>query len=550
MITNLSIENFALIEKLSIQFSDGFSTITGETGAGKSILLGALGLVLGKRADLSSLKNKEQKCIIEAHFNIKNYNLKSVFENNDFDYDEETIIRREILPSGKSRAFVNDTPVNLNELQNLSNYLLDIHSQHQTQELSDDEMQFKILDFVASNNDLISEYYSNLKEYKKLNSELKSKSSFLQTILNEQEYNTYLLEELLSANLKSGDQEELESQFEKLNNVEFIKETITKTLALANEEQLGVLPNLKEIKNLFQKIASFSTEYSSLSERISSVQIEFDDIEKELNAVAETVYSNPEELELINQKLQLIYTLQKKHQVASVDELLVIQNELDNKVVSVVTLESEIEKIKVAVSQFEEKLNNLAAKIHHNRVEAVPVLSSKLLLILQQLGMENTRFDIQIIAKEDFLFNGKDEIQFLFSANKGSNFGMLKKVASGGEMSRIMLAVKSVLSQYSKLPTIIFDEIDTGVSGEIAHKMGQIMQEMSKSMQVMAITHLPQIASKGKRQFKVFKTTKENQTHTEIVLLSQEERVTEIAQMLSGSAVSESAIIHARELLN
>lgn len=550
MITNLSIENFALIEKLSIQFSDGFSTITGETGAGKSILLGALGLVLGKRADLSSLKNKEQKCIIEAHFNIKNYNLKSVFENNDFDYDEETIIRREILPSGKSRAFVNDTPVNLNELQNLSNYLLDIHSQHQTQELSDDEMQFKILDFVASNNDLISEYYSNLKEYKKLNSELKSKSSFLQTILNEQEYNTYLLEELLSANLKSGDQEELESQFEKLNNVEFIKETITKTLALANEEQLGVLPNLKEIKNLFQKIASFSTEYSSLSERISSVQIEFDDIEKELNAVAETVYSNPEELELINQKLQLIYTLQKKHQVASVDELLVIQNELDNKVVSVVTLESEIEKIKVAISQFEEKLNNLAAKIHHNRVEAVPVLSSKLLLILQQLGMENTRFDIQIIAKEDFLFNGKDEIQFLFSANKGSNFGMLKKVASGGEMSRIMLAVKSVLSQYSKLPTIIFDEIDTGVSGEIAHKMGQIMQEMSKSMQVMAITHLPQIASKGKRQFKVFKTTKENQTHTEIVLLSQEERVTEIAQMLSGSAVSESAIIHARELLN
>ena len=550
MITNLSIENFALIEKLSIQFSDGFSTITGETGAGKSILLGALGLVLGKRADLSSLKNKEQKCIIEAHFNIKNYNLKSVFENNDFDYDEETIIRREILPSGKSRAFVNDTPVNLNELQNLSNYLLDIHSQHQTQELSDDEMQFKILDFVASNNDLISEYYSNLKEYKKLNSELKSKSSFLQTILNEQEYNTYLLEELLSANLKSGDQEELESQFEKLNNVEFIKETITKTLALANEEQLGVLPNLKEIKNLFQKIASFSTEYSSLSERISSVQIEFDDIEKELNAVAETVYSNPEELELINQKLQLIYTLQKKHQVASVDELLVIQNELDNKVVSVVTLESEIEKIKVAVSQFEEKLNNLAAKIHHNRVEAVPVLSSKLLLILQQLGMENTRFDIQIIAKEDFLFNGKDEIQFLFSANKGSNFGMLKKVASGGEMSRIMLAVKSVLSQYSKLPTIIFDEIDTGVSGEIAHKMGQIMQEMSKSMQVMAITHLPQIASKGKRQFKVFKTTKENHTHTEIVLLSQEERVTEIAQMLSGSAVSESAIIHARELLN
>lgn len=550
MITNLSIENFALIEKLSIQFSDGFSTITGETGAGKSILLGALGLVLGKRADLSSLKNKEQKCIIEAHFNIKNYNLKSIFETNDFDYEEETIIRREILPSGKSRAFVNDTPVNLSELQNLSGYLLDIHSQHQTQELSDDEMQFKIIDSVASNDDLISEYSIDLKSYKKLNSDLKSKSSQLQTILNEQEYNSFLLEELLSANLKSGDQEQLESQFEKLNNVEFIKETIVKTLSLSNEEQFGVLQNLKEIKNLFQKIASFSAEYSNLYERISSVQIEFDDIEKELNSVSESVYSNPEELELTNNKLQLIYSLQKKHQVNSVDNLLFIQNELDNKVVSVVTLESEIEKIKSEITKLEEKLNNLAIRIHENRVEAVPVLTSKLMLILEHLGMENARFNIQIISKEDFLTNGKDEIEFLFAANKGSDFGLLKKVASGGEMSRIMLAVKSVLSRYSKLPTIIFDEIDTGVSGEIAHKMGEIMKEMSNAMQVMAITHLPQIASKGKMQFKVFKTVKENQTHTEIVLLSKDERVTEIAQMLSGSAVSDSAIIHARELLN
>lgn len=550
MITNLSIENFALIEKLSIQFSDGFSTITGETGAGKSILLGALGLVLGKRADLSSLKNKEQKCIIEAHFNIKNYDLKDVFDTNDFDYEEETIIRREILPSGKSRAFVNDTPVNLTELQNLSTYLLDIHSQHQTQELSDDGMQFKIIDSVASNDALISEYSIDLKSFKKLNSDLKSNSSLLQTILNEQEYNSFLLEELLSANLKSGAQYELESQFEKLNNVEFIKETLVKTLSLSNDEQFGVLQNLKEIKNLFQKISSFSAEYSSLYERISSVQIEFDDIEKELNSVSESVYSDPEELELTNNRLQLIYSLQKKHQVNSVDELLFIQNELDNKVVSVVTLESEIEKIKSEITTLEEKLNNLATKIHENRVEAVPVLTSKLMLILGQLGMENARFNIQIISKEEFLSNGKDEIEFLFAANKGSDFGLLKKVASGGEMSRIMLAVKSVLSHYSKLPTIIFDEIDTGVSGEIAHKMGEIMKEMSNAMQVMAITHLPQIASKGKMQFKVFKTIKENQTHTKIVLLSNDERVTEIAQMLSGSAVSESAIIHARELLN
>lgn len=550
MITNLSIENFALIEKLSIQFSDGFSTITGETGAGKSILLGALGLVLGKRADLSSLKNKEQKCIIEAHFTIKNYHLQSVFERNAFDYEDETIIRREILPSGKSRAFVNDTPVNLTELQNLSAYLLDIHSQHQTQELSDNEMQFKIIDSVASNDALIGEYSLNLKEYKKEVSSLKSKSSVLQSILNEQEYHTFLLDELLSANLKPRDQEELESKFEKLNNVEFIKETIIKTIALANEEQFGILPNLKEIKNLFQKIAAFSVDYSSLYERISSVQIEFDDIEKELNSVSENVYSDPEELELTNQRLQLIYSLQKKHQVTTVEDLLTIQNDLDTKVVSVVTLEAEIEKIKSSIKVLEEKLHNLAFKIHENREEAVPVLSLKLMAILAQLGMENARFNIQIISTEEFLLNGKDEIEFLFAANKGSDFGLLKKVASGGEMSRIMLAVKSVLSQYSKLPTIIFDEIDTGVSGEIAHKMGEIMQEMSATMQVMAITHLPQIASKGTMHFKVFKTIKEHQTHTQIVLLSKDERITEIAQMLSGSIVSESAIIHARELLN
>lgn len=311
MITSLSIENFALIEKLSIQFSDGFSTITGETGAGKSILLGALGLVLGKRADLTSLKNKEEKCIIEAHFFIKNYNLKSFFESNDLDYEDETIIRREILPSGKSRAFINDTPVNLQELQDLSQYLIDIHSQHQTQELSDDVVQFQIVDSVASNSDMISEYSLVLKEYKKLKSELKSKTELLQSVTKEQDYNTFLLEELLAANLKSSEQLELETQFEKLNNVEFIKENLSKSLALANDEPFGAILNLKEIKIGLQKIAGFSSEYNELHERIASVVIEFDDIQKELENLSETIYGNPEELELINQKLQLIYALQK-----------------------------------------------------------------------------------------------------------------------------------------------------------------------------------------------------------------------------------------------
>ncbi len=550
MITNLSIENFALIEKLSIRFSEGFSTITGETGAGKSILLGALSLVLGKRADLTSLKNKEEKCVVEANFNIKNYNLKSFFETNDLDFEEETIIRREILASGKSRAFINDTPVNLNQLQELSASLIDVHSQHQTQELSDDVVQFKIIDSIASNFDLISNYSVDLKEYKKCKTNLKSKSEFLQSILNEQDYNSFLLEELLSANLKADEQEELETTFEKLNNVEFIKETIVKSLSIATDEQVGVLQNLKEIKNLFSKIAPFSLEYSSLFERISSTLIEFDDIEKELNQLSETLFSDPETLENTNLKLQLIYSLQKKHQVKTVEELLTIQNELDNKVVSVITLESEIEKIKNDILELEEKLNVNATKIHKNRVEAVPILTSKLQFILEQLGMANARFKIEVTQKEDFLLNGKDEIEFLFSANKGSDFGLLKKVASGGEMSRIMLAVKSVLAQYSSLPTIIFDEIDTGVSGEIANKMGEIMKAMSLNMQVFSITHLPQIAGKGSSHFKVFKTVENNKTHTDLKLLNPEERIQEIAQMLSGSTISDSALIHAKELLN
>ncbi len=550
MIVSLSIENFALIEKLSVRFSDGFTVITGETGAGKSILLGALGLVLGKRADLSSLKNKEEKCIIEAHFQIKNYDLQSFFEANDLDYEEETIIRREILPSGKSRAFINDTPVNLNELQELSNFLLDIHSQHQTQELSDDVVQFQIIDSVASNWEVISQYTSQLKQYKKHNSDLKLKNELLDSLMKEQDYNAFLLEELLLANLKSGEQEVLESQFEKLNNVEFINENLLKSLSIANEEQYGVLQNLKEIKISIQKIAPFSVEFNTLNERISSLLIEFDDIEKELTRLTESVFSNPEELEATNEKLQMIYSLQKKHQVNSVDELLEIQNNLDAKVISVVTLESEISFIENQISESEIILNDLAFTIHENREVAIPILTNKLSLILEPLGMANARFDIQLTSKEAFYANGKDEIQFLFSANKGSDFGLLKKIASGGEMSRIMLAVKSVLSEYSKLPTILFDEIDTGVSGEIAHKMGEIMKQMSLNMQVFAITHLPQIAGKGKEHFKVFKVITENQTQSELKLLAKEERVIEIAQMLSGSTISESALNHAKELLN
>ena len=550
MLTSLSITNFALIEKLDINFSNGFSIITGETGAGKSILLGALGLVLGKRADLTSLKNKEEKCVIEAQFHISNYNLQAFFEENDLDYEAETIIRREILASGKSRAFINDSPVNLQELQELGLILIDIHSQHQTQELSEENFQFQIIDAVANSKNDISIYSDLLRVYKKNKSELSTLKTQLQSVQKEQDYNTFLLEELLSANLKSGEQETLESNYEKLNNVAFIRENIEKSLLLANEEQFGILQNLKEIKIALQKTATFSVEFQSVFDRISSVSIEFDDIISELVQVSENLNNDPEQLELINQKLQTIYSLQKKHQVATIDDLLAIQNDLDSKVISVVSLDYEIKKIESQQAELTTKLDQTALLIHQKRASAVPVLTQKWTAILEQLGMPNVRFNIQIKPTENYFQHGKDELEFLFSANKGTDFGLLKKVASGGELSRIMLATKAILAEYSKLPTIIFDEIDTGVSGEVANQMGEIMKNMSLNMQVFAITHLPQIAAKGFSHFKVLKTTSNEQTYSELKLLSNEERVVEIAQMLSGSVLSDSAINHAKSLLN
>lgn len=550
MITSLSIKNYALIEKLSIDFSKGFSIITGETGAGKSIILGAIGLVLGKRADLTSLKNKEEKCVIEAQFEISKYNLKDFFEANDLDYEDETIIRREILPSGKSRAFINDSPVNLQELQDLSLFLIDIHSQQQTQELSDENVQFKIIDAIANNSDTILSYQNVLKGYKseksKLNALLKKQSDSGK----EQEYNTFLLNELVSAKLKAGEQAELEADFEKLNNVEIIKESLDKSLVIANEEQFGVFHSLNEIKNALQKIAPFSAEYQNVFERITSISIEFDDISKELQNASEKLLNDPEQLELVSQKLQLIFNLQKKHHVTSVEELLQIQSDLGNTLLELDNMGDEIEELSKSIEEKANELDALANAIHENRIKAIPVLSNQLISILETLGMPNVRFQMELLPSETYFQNGKDELQFLFSANKGTDFGLLKKVASGGEMSRIMLAVKAILAQYSKLPTLIFDEIDTGVSGEIAIRMGEIMKEMSTKMQIFAITHLPQIAAKGDSHFKVSKATIDDDTQSELRLLSQDERVIEIAQMLSGAVVSDSALNHAKALLN
>ena len=550
MLLSLSIKNYALIESLETDFSNQFSVITGETGAGKSILLGALGLVLGNRADLTSLKDKEQKCIIEAQFVISNYNLQSFFDENDMDYEDKTIIRREILPSGKSRAFVNDSPVNLQELQELGAMLLDIHSQHQTRELTEENYQIDILDAVANNGNNVIAYKNALSDFKSTQKELKQLITEKEALVKEYEYNSYLLNELLAANLVDGEQEELEQELEQLSNVEFIKENFERILAIANEEQVGAIMNLKEIKVSLQKIATFSTQYAQLQERLTSSLLEIEDIVSECEQNNEKILADPERLELVNTKLQSIYNLQKKHQVQTVAELLVIQNELDAKVIRVDDLDGAIQKLQTELNSQQAKVDELANTVFENRKKTAPILIEKIKAILSQLGMVEANFQIEINHTYSYYPKGKDEVILLFSANKGTSFGLLKKVASGGEMSRIMLAIKAILANYSKLPTIIFDEIDTGVSGEIAIKMGEIMKEMSVTMQVFAITHLPQIAAKGSSHYKVSKRNQGDTTISELNLLTLEERIQQIAEMLSGKDITDSALQHAKALLN
>ena len=550
MLLSLSIKNYALIESLDITFSNQFSIITGETGAGKSILLGALGLVLGNRADLSVLKDKDQKCIIEATFSLANYNLERFFQDNDLDYEEQTIIRREILPSGKSRAFINDSPVNLNELQELGVFLIDIHSQHETRELLNEAYQFDILDAVAQNEKKLTSYKKGLEVLHQSKKELSQLITEKEALSKEQEYNNFLLEELVAAKLKDGEQKDLEEELDQLSNVELIKENLDKVLSIANEEQLGTLVTLNEIKQSLQKIAVFSKDYHDYHERILSVSIELQDIIDECFSSAEKIINDPERLELVSTKLQTIYTLQKKHNATTVEELLAIQNDLDGKLVRYDDLDAEILKKEQEQADIIEKLDQVANLLTKARLEAIPTLSEQIQYILTQLGMPNAKIVFEIQPTDSYTKFGKDTISLLFSANKGMAMGPIKKMASGGEMSRIMLAVKAVLANYSKLPSIIFDEIDTGVSGEIAIKMGEIMKEMSKNMQVFAITHLPQIAAKGDQHYKVFKYNVENDTLSELKLLTAEQRIVEIAEMLSGKNISDSAINHAKELLN
>tara|TARA_R110002126_G_scaffold291243_1_gene451305 strand:- start:48388 stop:50040 length:1653 start_codon:yes stop_codon:yes gene_type:complete len=550
LLTQLSINNYALINQLSIDFDKGLSIITGETGAGKSILLGALGLVLGNRADLSSLKDTTTKCVVEAKVAIANYNLQDFFEESDVDYEAETIIRREILPSGKSRAFINDTPVKLSVLNELRTKLIDVHSQHQTLELSDNSFQFSIVDALAKNKAKIDSYKRGFVKLNQLKKELQELELAQQEANLQYDYNLHLFKELEEAKIKEDEQEVLEEKLEKLNNIEDIKLNLSEALEISINEEIGIQNLLNTLENRLLKIASFSSEYKEISERITSVKIEVDDIITELEDANESVDFNPNEIEELNDRLQLFYNLQKKHYVDSNTALFTILEELSEKVSQVENAEETINNKKKEIEDVAIKLDKVADLITKSRAIAIPKLTKQLQFLLADLGMENARFSINIKPTSNYFSNGKDELELLFSANKGGNFGELKKVASGGELSRIMLSVKTILSENTQLPTIIFDEIDTGVSGEVSNKIAAIMQRMSNNMQVIAITHLPQIASKGKNHYKVFKKEVKGVTTTSLKLLSSEERILEIAEMLSGKDISESALTHAKELLN
>lgn len=550
MLTKLTIKNYALIENLNVSFNNGLSIITGETGAGKSILLGGLSLILGKRADLTVINDASSKCIVEATFDIANYDLKELFKQQDLDYEPETIIRREILPSGKSRAFVNDSPVNLNVLSVLGEHLIDIHSQHQTLELTNNDFQFDILDALAKNQNALLDYKDNLSEYKiaikDLDKLLKRKSE----AIKEHDYNSFLLNELLEAELNSINLDDLEEEQATLSNVEFVTEELNLSNQLLTEEQIGVLQSLSALKSSFAKLSGISKTYEELYNRIVSSYIDLDDLQSEIEELQDGLELKPERLEEVNSKLQSINNLLQKHTAENIEELLTIQYELDEKVQSYESIDDNINKKQQDIKLQIKKLDDLAKLIHDNRKKVIPEFIQQMESILKDLGMPNAKFKIDLGLSDEFNSNGKDTIELLFSANKGSEFLPLKKAASGGELSRIMLAIKSILTKYMNLPTIMFDEIDTGVSGEISTKMAEIMHQMSRSMQVFSITHLPQIAAKGDNHFKVYKEDINDKTTTHLVKLNQDDRIVEIAQMLGGKKISTSAIAHAKQLLN
>ena len=550
MLASLSIKNYALIENLKVDFKEGLSIITGETGAGKSILMGGLALVLGKRADTSLVYDKAKKCVIEAEFQVGSYHLESFFKENDLDYDPWVIIRREILPNGKSRAFVNDTPTNLSVLNGLTRQLIDIHSQHETLQLSDPTYQFHIIDSLADNNIYLEDYYTAFQEYKHMLKELEAiKQNQLQA-QKEYDYNVFLWDELDKSALKVGEMEDLEKDLEKLSHLEEIKANLSGVLELSEREPLGALSQLLEINQQLSRIGAYADLYDTLSERMKSLLIEFKDVMSEVEAENDSLVYDPQALEKVENRLQLLYDLQKKHQAANVDQLIEIREQYQLKIADVDHADEAIAEKSAQIKLAVERLDKLCETLQDRRKKAIPQFNLQIEKSLAGLEMKNTRFKVELSKTAEFMFNGSDQLQFLMSSDKGKTFEPIKKVASGGEMSRIMLAVKSILSKYSNLPAIIFDEIDTGVSGEVSNRIAELMLAMSVNMQVITITHLPQVAAKGHHHYKVFKSEHKEVISSNIKMLNADERLVELAEMLGGSKITESALAHAKQLLS
>ncbi|WP_413669458.1 DNA repair protein RecN [Mucilaginibacter sp. Mucisp86] len=561
MLQKLTINNYALIDNLEIGFDSGLNILTGETGAGKSIILGALSLILGQRAESKYFFNQQKKCVIEGTFKISGFHLADFFEDNDLDYETETVLRREISADGKSRAFVNDTPVNLTALKQLGEKLIDIHSQHATLEINDPEFQLLVVDSVARHSDLLFDYQTKFKAYKKSLSKLNQLIAENDKAKADLDYFQFQFDELEKGVLVTDEQELLEQELNTLNNAEEIKRALLNANYLLQDGEAAALLQLKEAGQALGSIEKYNPALAELHQRISITIIELKDVAAEIDAIEQHTFVDEARAEEVNNRLSMIYNLQKKHRVSTIAELLQIQEELSEKIQQALFGDEAIEKLQKQIAADKANLEKLAAELSANRQKAIPDIEKQVLATLAEMGMSNSSLKIEQTPppppkggadspKAMLTASGTDNIRFLFSANKGHALAEMSKVASGGELSRLMLSIKSIVAQYTALPTIIFDEIDTGVSGEVANKVGQIMERLAQNLQVITITHLPQIASKGQSHYFVYKDDSEAATFTRIKQLSNDERVLEIAKMLSGDKPGESALQNARELLS
>ena len=549
MLQSLKIQNYALIDEIHIGFYPGFLTITGETGAGKSILIGALSLILGNRADTSVLKDETRKCVVEATFHISNSRIKDIFEKHDLDYDKETIIRREISSKGKSRAFVNDTPVNIKMLKELGDQLVDIHSQHQNLILKDNVFQLDVVDSYAKNGELLHDYYHKYREYKDLQKQYNNLKDKSEQASADYDYYRFQFDQLEKANLTEGEQEELEGELETLNHAEEIKHNLSSASYLLNNEESSIISQTREAGDSLRKIVDFYPKVKEISERLESAYIELQDLSNEIDMLNENVEHDPGRIEYIRQRLDDIYSLQHKHRVSSEKELIDIKEDLGKKLEEIDNYDFHLEELEKALKAKSKELSDAAGKLSESRKKSIPPIEKKITSMLKELGIPNASFKIKRTDLEDFNEYGLDHVKFLFSANKNVDLEDISRVASGGELSRLMLSLKSTIAETKALPTIIFDEIDSGTSGDIADKMGSIMREMARNMQVLNITHLPQIASKGDYHYMVYKYDDNESTHTYIKQLEGDERIKEIAKMLSGEELTDTALQNAREFL-